>query len=159
MKHQTHPWCSRQGRILEAVRRCDENKSTRSLAEFFPIWHCLLSLGCSVHHLACTVQARGCIGMRQVFTFAPVGYWNIMQVGMLHLIPTVRNSSWLSCDRKEQEKSPGFITCWLWRYVYCAPGYYTAQPGGVIGHQIRTGSRRGIRPWTFNSLKNQHEYY
>ena len=39
--------------------------------------------GCTGHHLACTVQPGvGCTGMGQVFAFAHVEWWNIVQVRM-----------------------------------------------------------------------------
>ena len=41
--------------------------------------------GCAVHHITCTVQPRGRTGMGQLFSFARVRWWNIVQVRMLHL--------------------------------------------------------------------------
>ena len=46
--------------------------------------HLCILLGCAVHHLACTAQPRGHTGLGQVFLFAYVRWWNIVQVKMLH---------------------------------------------------------------------------
>ena len=43
-----------------------------------------MSLGCLVHYSACTVQPNVCTAVDQVFTFARVGWLNIMQMRMLH---------------------------------------------------------------------------
>ena len=43
-------------------------------------------LGFAVHHLACTAQPKGQTGMGQVIAFARVGWWNIVQVVMLHWV-------------------------------------------------------------------------
>ena len=51
-------------------------------------WNICLStlLGCAVRHLACTVQAMMHTGMEQVFAFAHVGLWNIVQARMLQRV-------------------------------------------------------------------------
>ena len=41
---------------------------------------CIFSWGCVAHHFACTVQSRGHTGLGQMFTFACVEPWNIVQV-------------------------------------------------------------------------------
>ena len=40
--------------------------------------------GCEHIILACTAQPRGYTGMGKVFRSARVGWWDIVQVGMLH---------------------------------------------------------------------------
>ena len=50
-------------------------------------WNSHLSMpqeGLHSTYLACTVQPRGHTGMGQVFTFAGMRWWNIVQVRMLH---------------------------------------------------------------------------
>ena len=37
-----------------------------------------------IHHLACVAKAMGHTRIEQVFTFAHVEWWNIVQVRMLH---------------------------------------------------------------------------
>ena len=42
---------------------------------------------CVVHHLACTMQPKGHTGIGQMFPFLHMGWWNIVQVKMLHWKP------------------------------------------------------------------------
>ena len=46
--------------------------------------HTQMPLGCAVHHLACTAEPGGYTRMGHVFRFACMGWWNIVQVNMLH---------------------------------------------------------------------------
>ena len=50
------------------------------------IWniHLCTPTHCTLHHLVCPVGCPGNIGMGQVFTFARVGWWNIVQNTMIH---------------------------------------------------------------------------
>ena len=48
--------------------------------------HKWVFLGCVVHHLAFTAEPRELTGMGQVFTFARMEWWNIVQVVILHRV-------------------------------------------------------------------------
>ena len=67
----------------------DKIRCTILIRYLFPVqikriqkWNtCLcMSLGCTVHHLAGTVQPREYTEMEKVFTFAHEGWWNMVQV-------------------------------------------------------------------------------